>query len=269
MVEFEDAVDLDDAFASLWDEVELEFEQSLYYPLTGLIHCPLSVYFQKTNVEVTDPPALEHKVRMRYGIELHEMIYRRLDKMGWNCPLGEEKRHYSQYHNLVYVLDKYVRIGDKIYIAEVKTVSPFVYKGGKNYASILKAPKENHLLQIQTEMELLGLPGLLVYHNRDSGMDRILRINRNPNALLEIGNRSTELTNALKEMKPIARVHSLIINRDGLPMDKQQRDKVQYKSSWQCFSGRNGWCPFLTHCWKDDGLDLNWMELKYGNGDEE
>lgn len=267
--EFEDSIELNDAFESLWHDVELEREESLYYPLTGLIHCPSQTFFKKTNIEPTDPPALDHKVRMRYGQELHQLVYKRFDMRGWYSGLGEERKHYNQFNNLVYVVDKFLWIEGRLYIAEVKTVSPFVYKGGKKFASVCAAPKEDHLLQLQTEMELLDYPGLLIYHNRDSGMDRILRVHRNPEALLEVGHRSSDLHLSLQEGKPPTRTYSLIINKDKLPMDKQQRDNKKYKSSWQCFSGRNGWCPYLTHCWRDDGLDPNWQELKFGNGDEE
>lgn len=259
---------LNDELDSLFEELseEMQVRGSKYFPNSTLPLCALRIYFDKSGVSVTDPPSLESLILMAYGSELHEVMYKRLDQKGWYHRLGEEVKINNDFHNIVFVVDKFIEIKGQVYVAEVKTVSGYPYNGTRYIPTVKENPKVEHYLQLQVEMNLLDLPGMLIYFNRENGQDHMIRLQKDTSALIKVGAICSEITNALKKGSAPERKYSLVIDKDGMPKRERTKDKEKYKSDWQCFYG-HGWCPFLTHCWKDDGLVSGWREILESKGD--
>lgn len=261
-MKLEQNMNLNDELDSLWEELdeEMQVRGSTYYPNSILPLCALRIFYEKSGIQVTDSLSLESLILMGYGSELHEIMYKRLDQKGWYHRLGEEVKITNNFHNIVYVVDKFIEIEGQVYVVEVKTVGGYPYNGTKYIPCVKDNPKEEHYLQLQVEMCLLDLPGMLIYFNRENGQDHMIPLQQDQEALSKIGSICQQLTRCLKNGKPPERKLSLIIDKDGLPKRERTKDKQKFKSDWQCFYGK-GWCPYLSHCWKEDGLDSAWREI--------
>ncbi len=264
---YEQDYSINDEVKGLWidrkeDQISAE---SGFYPNSRLAICPRQIFFQKMGVEVTDPPSLESLILMKYGEELHSVVYRRLDRLGWYDLQGEERKFANESHNITFIVDKFIKRNGQTFVSEVKSVSPYKYKGTKHIPSVTDAPTIENYLQLQVEMNILDLPGYMVYLNRDSGQMWMIPCTKDLKAMIDIGVICKKITNALQvgEMGRPSEFQ-LLIDKDGLPKAKWVRNKEDYKSPWQCFYGskdKGGWCSYLSHCWKDNGLNPQWREI--------
>lgn len=233
---------------------------SAFYSLTGLCVCPRGVYYDKTERGGTDKPSRDSQIIMEYGNELHQVAYRRIDRWGMYHPGGEERKYSHPISNVSFIVDKFIYYNDKLHICEVKTVSEWAYKGSKDKPGCVAIPKPHHYNQLQFEMNLHDLPGVLHYMNRSTGKYMFHKLEKDEGAFKEIMIASASVTAGIDEGQPPDRPFTCIIDKDGIPKAKQTRAKVEYKSDWQCFSGW-GWCKHLSRCWANQGINADWRRL--------
>lgn len=241
-----------------WREGELILPKSSYFAASQLVLCPRAVFYSKT-IKPSDPLSIESLRVMSFGEEIHNSTYKWIDQIGLYSPLGEERSFNSDLYNISFRTDKFIFWNKEHFIVEVKSINRFKFDGTKYIPSIKDTPDEGHCNQLQIYMNLLGYRGYLLYINRETGMPHWVLVEPDEEVFKAMTKRSSEITAALESKKVMDRPHSCIIDKDGIPKKEQTRQGQKYKSDWQCFYGK-GWCKYLSHCYKDQGIDPHWRE---------
>lgn len=262
------ADDLNQAYLALWEKDEdFHRPESFHYAISVLSICPRWMFYIKSpDYEESDPTSIESEIFMDLGNEEHELVCKRLERL-WYSNVKNEQKFYHDTFRLVYKPDIYLKIYGQLFIGEIKTTNEYRWKGTKRFSSIRDIPQYEHYLQLQVEMNLLNLPGILIYFCRENGQLSFHRVFIDKAAMDVMKKRSALVTAALKSGKPPARERTAIINKNGLPQYKQQRQRIDYFSDSKCFyeaGGKMNCCPFFTHCYADTGLDPDWRRIKEG-----
>jgi len=240
-------------------EVEIE-RKSTFFNASMLPICARRVYYSKTE-EITDPPSLESLILMKWGEELHQIAYRWMDRLGWYSPIGEDYGYSHPSTNISFKADKFINMGvGQTCIVEVKSIGKWQFIGTKRIPGVTKdGPREADYYQLQIYMNFFKMPGILYYINRENGQWWLIPCEIDEEAFKEMKQRSAMISACLKKGVAPERPHTLIIDKDGLPRTEQQRDKVKYRSDWQCYTG-GGWCAWMSLCWGEQGLDPEWRK---------
>lgn len=217
--------------------------------------CHRQLFYNRTGVEPTNPIPESGYVKMELGNSTHKMLQDLFRDEGIWIE-GEDFKE-VEFNGLkwVYRIDGKIKLGDKVYIAEIKSI----YANG--FTAIEKAPKEEHVIQDLMYMVLENERyGIILYIGRDNG--RMVEYHLEKlNGILYINGEKTDymarLDSYLTRLKTLKvmidkkvlpdREHQIFLKNNGIGISTYfQKDKVQYKSHWAC-----GYCMWHNECWKD------------------
>jgi len=211
--------------------------------------CKKKIFYKKTGESESNPISEAGFVKMEMGKSIHDKIQNILKNMKILSEAEDYKGKEYQGLKIIYRLDGIIEIDKKKIIIEIKTV----YASGFN--SIENEPRENDLIQLILYMELEEIDdGILLYIGRDNGFMVEYNIRRGNKIYGKICKKILDKIAELKKLKEQIENKELpdrdfkiqLKNKDGEISEKFQKDKVSYKSDWQC-----SYCQWKNLCWKD------------------
>ena len=209
----------------------------------------------KTKSNPISPGALW---KMSSGNKLHDMIAEFLKETG--LEIVSEISGRKKIKGLKYEFG--YRIDNLFFDPEAKDLAGIEIKTsyGRGVKAIQKSgmPKKNDLKQVIVYMEMEDISTFyLFYFGRDNGYRTQFKVTMGKDGYLvdgkpvdydfaDILERLAAVEIALDQDKLPDRDYMVAI-KNGEIKDKFQKDKVEYKSSWQC-----RYCGWQNDCWKDE-----------------
>lgn len=229
---------------------------------SSLNTCGRALYYKYTDTPASNEVSTHAYLKMLMGTTIHAEIEKILKEIGI-YESGEELKEKNLFSlNFRYMVDGVLRINEKRYIFELKTV----YASG--YNSIEREPKIEHVMQLLSYMHLEKIDnGILLYIGRDNGYmieynlvieDGNLYINHyeKNNYLEEFNGLIIKLKDIEKhietEILPARDYQIVMKNTKGEISEKFTKDKVNYKSDWQC-----SYCKWKDLCWEKELKEIN------------
>ena len=232
-------------------------ERTSYYP-SEVSKCLRALWYKWKNVKETNPykPGMFWKMRM--GDKIHDLIFEFLEQSGLEI-VNEVSFKYDA--GLKYPISGRI---DNIFIDEDGVMSGIEVKSsfGNFIRSVKKdGPKKDDIDQVVTYMGCTDVKRFyLIYIARDDGW-RCQFVIENIENKIDISNRFFDffdsyfnrLINKFKYLEKVVdnnvlpeRGYNAVIKNGELRV-KIQKDKVEYKSDWQCIS-KSGGCPYREYC---------------------
>jgi hypothetical protein len=252
-----------------FDNIRIEKEnkgltnKKLSFGPSYLNKCKRQIFYQKTNTPQSNPTETHSYIKFALGDSAHEAIQGIFQKIGiW---LEGEDFKYTTWNDIdwCYRIDGKLLINDNEWIGEIKSV----YASG--YNSIEKEPRIDHELQLLMYMIFEGVNnGFILYVGRDNGL--LVDYYYTLDTLYK--KHEKYITQRVFELKQVIdnivnnelpeRDHEIVIkNNKGVLSNKFTKDKVNYKSDWQC-----NYCSWKSMCWKDVNEEIKNHKF-YVNGD--
>jgi len=232
-------------------EKERKHEGELTFAPSYFCDCLRKVFRRKINAPQSNPISEAAWLKMELGKAVHEKLQNIFKDIGiWEQ--GEDFKE-IEYQGLKfkYLIDGLLKINDKKFICEIKSIY------GNGFSAVEKGAKPEHLLQLVLYMEFENIDnGVLIYIGRDNG--RMLEYylqkgDKKYNEMLEKINKGIErfkklkenFSKYLKENREPERDFQIQLKNTGDGYSENfRKDKVKYKSSWQC-----SYCVFKDNCW--------------------
>jgi len=240
--------------------------------------CLRQLYYGKTSTIKSNPVDNHAKLKMRLGTASHEMLQKMFQDEGiW---VEGEDLKIKEFDGLTirYRIDGLVKIKDQTYITEIKTIY------GEGFRQIEQTPKTDHLTQLVLYLILeCQNNGILLYIGRDNG--RMLEYGvRIINEVVYIDHPEYELVNETlipnihKRAAELGKVRENILNKhvpdrefksvfkfyNGEVVDEFTKDKVKYKSDWQC-----SYCGWRDMCWENEMEEAKCTGFYVGGNNEQ
>jgi CRISPR/Cas system-associated exonuclease Cas4 (RecB family) len=226
-----------------YTERELNFAPSYFHK------CKRQIAYKKLNYEPSNPLTEANYAKFEMGNSVHDSIQNILKKIGIWIE-GEDFKNIEWCGlNWIYRIDGKIQKGDYVGIIEIKSV----YASG--FTSVEKEAKPEHELQLLLYMIFEHIEnGILFYIGRDNGF--MVEYNYRVDTLYnkyadEIENKIKDLTALKSEIEkgiiPDRDFNILLKNSSGVISFDFQKDKVKYKSDWQC-----SYCQWKNLCWQQE-----------------
>lgn len=210
--------------------------------------CKRQLFYKKINMKVSNPIDTHTYIKFGLGNATHEMIQNLIEKLGFMIECEDFKNIEWEGLEWIYRIDGKIRDKkDNVYIAEIKSI----YSNG--FRMIENKAKEDHEIQLLLYMIFEKIDkGLILYIGRDSGF--MVEYNYTLKSLKEkyknmFSEKLSELKQLIIDIKnnilPDRDFNIVLKNYKGDIKDKFTKDKVNYKSDWQC-----SYCNFKDLCWK-------------------
>jgi len=230
--------------------------EKLYFSPSSLTACKRQLFYKYTDTQASNPISTHAYIKMQMGTTIHAEIEKILKEIGI-YELGEELKTGSINDvDMRYRVDGLLRIDDKAYVFELKTV----YASG--YNTIEREPKKDHIIQLLSYMIIEKIDtGILLYIGRDNGFMVEYKVEIKNNELLINSVYKTEILkefyNLIAELEKIKdNINNNILperdykrvfkNYKGELSEDFTKDKVKYKSDWQC-----SYCKWKDLCYQD------------------
>lgn len=206
--------------------------------------CHRKVYYKKMCIESSNPITESALVKMDMGNAVHEKLYSILKELNI-IQTGEELKE-TTYKGLKFFY-KIDGIGKDL-IVEVKSIYATGFKFVENQ------PKPEHILQLVLYMIFEKIDtGVLLYIGRDNGFMVEYVVKKNSGlwdtAVKKIELQIPKLIELKKKIEceqiPV-RQHKIYLKNDNGIKEQFQKDKVMYKTDWQC-----SYCSWKNLCWKE------------------
>jgi CRISPR/Cas system-associated exonuclease Cas4 (RecB family) len=237
-----------------FDKIRLEKESrertidKVNFAPSYLSTCKRQLYYKKTNEPASNPIETHSYIKFEMGDAVHLSIQNILKEMDIYVEGEDFKEIEYAGLNWIYRIDGLLKVNDKKFIIEIKSV----YAAG--YNSIEKAAKPEHELQLLLYMLFEKIEsGVLLYIGRDNGF--IVEYNYQLESLFM--KYKSFLDGKIEELKLLK---DDIINKrlpgkdyniylkmsNGIIVDSFQKDNVKYKTDWRC-----SYCSWKNTCHKD------------------
>lgn len=232
-----------------FDKEKEELKEKTHFNPSSLTSCKRKLYYKMKATEESNPIDNHTYVKFAMGDAVHLAIQNLLKK-DKNIKLVEmENLKYGYINKLEfrYRLDYSCLISNIPYILEIKST----YMSG--YNAVEQEPKEDHVLQLFTYMVLEQIDnGILLYVGRDNGfmVEYVFNINNEKyNNLFCDKIKELELLkeNIDKNILPDKDYQIQLKNNKGNIFDNFTKDKIKYKSDWQC-----SYCTYKNLCWEKE-----------------
>ena len=227
-------------------------ERVHHYP-TDASRCSRALWYDWHKITPSDPFSLTSLWKMAMGDAIHDRTAKLLEEAGFNveeevefkADLGEDFEHkLSGRIDNVITTENSEKVG-------VELKSSF----GRGIVEIQKKqePKEDHLWQVGMYLTYTDIKKfILFYIGRDNAYRTEFEVSLTNPDTLKCNNREFKfpINDILRKFKQAQgevlpeRPYKVAI-KNGEIVQKYQKDKVEYKSDWQCM-----YCKYLHHCWK-------------------
>lgn len=211
--------------------------------------CKRQIAYKKINIDPSNPLENHAYVKFEMGNAVHESIQTVLQK---KCLWieGEDFKEIEWYGlEWMYRIDGKIKIKEKEYICEIKTV----YNTG--YKSIEEKAKPEHELQLLMYMLFEKVEnGMILYIGRDNGF--MIEYNYTLDKLFKkyqefLLNKTKELAQLKADIEnkviPMQDYNICMKNNNGIISFSFQKDKIKYKTDWQC-----SYCQWKSLCWENE-----------------
>jgi hypothetical protein len=229
-------------------EKKPEAQEDVTFAPSYISSCERQIYYKKTGQAVTNPISEAAYYKMAMGTCIHDYIQKLIENID-----GAKLIECENLKNITidgiefnYRLDGILEINGKKYILEIKTT----YGAGARYIE-KDGEKPDHKQQMYMYMNFENIEnGILLYICKDSGF------------MIEFVYEGIKLRNGwfsekieqLKKLKskietkqiPDRQYQIRMKNVGGEISENFTKDKVKYKSDWQC-----SYCQWKNECWKD------------------
>jgi len=232
---------------------ESDYKMKSHHP-SGADNCSRQMWYKWQQAPVTNPPEAGAFWKMEIGNAIHELVFDLMKKAGMD-KVEQEIVVKEEIEGLKYPISGRM---DNTFIDENGETCGLEIKTsfGRGIVSIQKSqePKPEHLTQIGFYLTYTDIKKFyLVYIGRDNAYrcqfvvtleDGVMTYNekKKPWVIGTYIKKFSRVENATSEP---AREYKIAI-KGGEIKDKFQKDKVEYKSDWQC-----SYCAYKDHCWKD------------------
>lgn len=200
--------------------------------------CLRSLWWSWNNVPPTNPMDGRGCRTVMAGISFEDQLNQVFKEMGlWDFEMESKKKFYNEDMNLSGEVDAFVKLEDKKYGLEIKTIygwfaSRQVFEGG--------TPKVEHLLQVLLYLKHFQIPFKLVYGTRDSQQIKDFDITLKDDNLLLVNGQS---------YKPFPITVSAVLSRFEIFKESLKTDQIP------------------PHDYSVLGLTLEELELERTRGD--
>lgn len=222
-------------------------DAQIFFNPSSFSACKRQIYFKKLAVKTTNPISTASYLKMAFGTVLHEKIQAIVQSLG--ILVEAEKLKVASMGGLKfrYKTDGIVVLNNVRYIMEIKTTH------GQGFRMIKDAPKPSDIIQMALYMLFEKVEnGVLLYVGRDNGflMEYVVKVG-DPLYTLAMESISKTMLHLkvleayIKDRHMPARDCQIALKyKNGVVSDKFQKDKVAYKSDWQC-----SYCEWKDLCW--------------------
>jgi Holliday junction resolvase-like predicted endonuclease len=229
-------------------------ERKSYYP-SEVSKCLRQLYYRWERTPESDPIKPGAFWKMRMGDKAHEMIVEYLTSAGMEIVA---ETSFTRDVNLKYPVSGRI---DIIFVDDDRTLAGCEVK--TSYGAGIRAirregyPKKQDIEQVIVYMGCTDIKRFyLLYLGRDDGYRTQFLIEQENGVLCcdgkpvhttfsKLVNRFWLLEAAVRDKIIPAREFNVAI-KDGVIREKYQKDKIEYKSDWQCL-----YCAYMNHCWQD------------------
>jgi CRISPR/Cas system-associated exonuclease Cas4 (RecB family) len=244
-----------DYFATLESTRKLNESEELHFAPSYITKCGRQIFFKKRQVPPSNPISAHAYIKMELGKIIHEKIQDILIMKGcWKE--GEVLKEYRDNSGLLfhYRVDGKIEINGEKSVLEIKTV----YSTG--WKTVEAIPNEEHVLQLYAYMVFENIPtGILLYIGRDNGYmtEYQFSIDKMDEYKIKFSKHLARLAEIKKCIESNVlpgrdyKIQMKVIS-PGTIAEKFQKDKIQYKSDWQC-----NYCQWKNLCWKDEYRKIN------------
>jgi hypothetical protein len=230
-----------------------------HYP-SDINTCLRQLYYKWINEPVSDPIKPGALLKMSMGNKIHDLIYEYLEAANIEIinEISNKKSIEGLVHPISYRIDNIFIDPEtnEMAIIEVKTS----YGIGIRNVKKLNRPREGDLKQICLYMFLENIKkGYLLYIATDDGYRTQFIINYDGRYFFcNFAGTKIIADNILDKFKALEKYNNpnritiypprdyKVAIKNGEIKKKFQKDKVEYKSDWQCL-----YCQWCTLCWKD------------------
>lgn len=237
-----------------------------HYP-SDISACSRQLYYKWTSEKVSNPITAGAFWKMRSGDSLHQMIVQFLKDSGIELvpEVAARQRILGLKYEFSYRMDLlFIKPDtDKVCGIEIKT------SYGRGIVAIQKdgMPKESDLLQVICYMHLENINEYyIIYFGRDNAYRTQFCVTSDEHGKYYVDGGLTgfswqRVVEKLKyiekaiDMKQLPDRDYQVAIKNGEIKDKFQKDKVVYKSDWQC-----NYCQWVNYCWQNE-------VKKYKSGD--
>jgi len=224
-----------------------------HYP-SDVTKCLRQLFYNWTGEEKSNPIEAGALWKMKAGDALHEMIIDIMQESGYDIisEVAGKQSIDGLRHVLSYRIDGLFAKGIDTIGIEIKT------SFGRGIKEIQKTqqPKDNDIAQVVMYMELADIKEYhLVYFGRDNAYRTEFLFQMKDDGIYYNGKKSSItfdgliqrlviLEKHIKDNEIPSREYKVAI-KNGEIKEKFQKNKVEYKSDWQC-----RYCQWRDRCWK-------------------
>jgi len=232
------------------------YEKKSHYP-SEVNKCIRQIWYKWKNIEPSNPITPQAWVKMKMGNAIHDLVFRWLEKSGIEIvnEISGEKRLEGLKYPIRYRLDNIAIDKDlnKMIGIEIKTG----FARGIDEIKKQNKPKDEHLNQVLLYMLISDIDIFhILYIARDNGYmyDFLIDIRADKYCIdgrpiefdvKELYQQFFDIEKTIEKPEPPEREYMVII-KNGEIKDKIQKDKIIYKTDWQC-----QYCQWRDLCWKD------------------
>ncbi len=230
-----------------WDEWNRK--RTSHYP-SDISACKRQLYYKWTEEPVSNPVTVGGMLKMKMGTAIHDIIPSLLELAGLESApeVAVKKTHPRLLHPISGRIDNLFIIPNtnSLGVIEVKTS----YGAGVKTLQKTGKPREGDENQLLTYLwlEPIIAKGILIYIGRDNGYRTEFEIERDDEYVEDflIG-KLASLDHMVKTRDVFPDRDYHVVIKDGEIKAKYQKDKVIYKSDWQCL-----FCQFMDTCWENE-----------------
>lgn len=220
--------------------------------------CTRQLYYKWKSEKRSNPVDSSSILKMRMGDKIHDLVYDILKNAGYDIisEVGERQQIDGLKHKISYRLDNIISDSKsgELAIIEVKTS----YGAGIKRIQTQGEPRDSDLLQLITYMYLVHInKGYLVYIGRDNSYRTQFEVEikndevycdgkKSPFSFDTILSKLTAVEYFVESNTLPGRDYKAAI-KNGEIRDLFQKDKVKYKTDWQC-----SYCQWKDHCWREE-----------------
>lgn len=204
--------------------------------------CKRQLWYKWRGVEKSNPITAPGWVKMELGHATHDRIFKWLKDSGIqiiNEISGEKVLGWLKYP-IHYRIDNVIEKDGRDYILEIKS------KYAQGMRSVEERPNESDVKQLQLYLDMADIDnGILLYIGRDNGFMVEWEVGRAEN-ITTLYEKYREIERLIEvDVEPAREFRAVL--KEGVVKDKVQKDKVVYKSDWQC-----SYCPYLNYCYRQE-----------------
>lgn len=256
------APNIADLFYKHFEDNDRKYDSSgeVTFAPSYLNACKRQVFYKKTGEGASNPADLPSRFKMFLGSIDHEGLQNIIKSKGIMIECEKHHTYESNGIKMNYFIDGIIEVDGVRYILEIKTT----YSRGIDF--VKTQPKDDHIMQTLCYMQFQGIKdAIIVYIGRDNGYifqhnlsigDSLTVSGTDRMDMLEKWNASMDALPQLKKDiengKLPERDYKIAIKViDGVIVDSFTKDKVKYKTDWQC-----SYCSFKDKCWSNELAEI-------------